>query len=188
MTKEEFEHFYWAYFLFLEQKFNATTAYVSLNRANFGAYSFEYMHLLLAICSAFENSIKVFPGDTDKNWTRIKFFLKNNFHDTQPIVTMPDYPEIELHPFPQVSDDAKLDIPWWNAYNDSKHNWTGNLAYANLENVINSLAGFFVVCMIFIKNASTSLPDIPMKPSSLFLLKNVTFKSFLLNNMFARTV
>lgn len=177
MDRDQFERFYWNYYLLLENKFLATTSFVYLSEDNFETYSFEYVHLLLSICSALENTMKAFPSYPTKFWDAIKSFLDENFKKSKPVVSVKEHPEMSLRPFPPTDDNGRLKLLWWDAYNNIKHDWVANFTSANMGCAINALAALFIVGRIFIKTHSTDEIDLPMKESNLFDIKNVYFKA-----------
>lgn len=184
MDRDQFERFYWNYYLLLENKFMATTSFVYLSEDNFETYSFEYVHLLLSICAALENTLQAFENYPSGKWDKIRSFLNGNFKESPPVIAVKDHPEILLRPFPKASEDEKLVIPWWDAYNNIKHNWVHNLKSANMGCTINALAALFTICMVFIKTHSTTDVDIPLNGSPLFILKNMRFKAMPADKLF----
>ncbi|MBM4764689.1 hypothetical protein [Bacillus sp. B15-48] len=185
MNQDEFTHSYWTYYLTLESDFISTLRYVELDEKNYSTFSVEYVKQYQAICSELDV--------LSKN-------LCSLLEPTGNFTTMPDYTEIILGSFPEIPNkqvkakwkevlspwsdwkgNPEYQSPsWWSNYNKVKHNRSnkdteGNFYFeeANLGNVLNALAGLFVLEMYSYKKISEEQNErftIPLPKSQLFEL------------------
>ena len=145
-TKETLLH--WNYFLALEQDLEHVSRYIEFAESNFGTYSIELAHLLLASASEVDVIAKEIchllqPGSSAGNI--------DNYRDIiiRGISTLPDEPVfvprfgLDLHPWERWRRDRNP--LWWHSYNDVKHHRKEHFNDANLKNVLNSMAGLLVV-------------------------------------------
>jgi len=76
-----------------------------------------------------------------------------------------------LQPFRNWSNRTTYKSPdWWGPYNEVKHDRINNLKKANLKNVVNALAGLYVLEMYLVKyigNGDNDY-DVPNDISRLF--------------------
>ena len=106
----------------------------------------ELARLLMSTCSEIEITFKEIIKKIDK---RRK---PKNIDDIRKIV-LPKFPslenervrirskKLEFYPWKNWSNQSPK---WWKAYNKVKHDRLNNYKYANLENVLNSVAGYGV--------------------------------------------
>lgn len=168
MTREEFCKCHWEYYLVLEKDLLKTEPYVSFelgdnylydsnsveNPENSLTFSNEYIKQYQAICSEVDVILKSIckeledassrdmPAYTNTiltNWNSIK---------TQKVKMK----TIELQPFLNWEKEPSYKEPdWWQPYNRIKHERLLNYREANLKNVVNALAGLYVLENYFVK-------------------------------------
>lgn len=169
VNREEFCKYHWEYYLVLEKDFLETERYVSFelgdnylysqisstNLGNSLTFSNEYIKQYQTICSEVDVIMKSICrelGDTSaddmkngytptilQNWSNIK---------SQKV----KMGEIELQPFLNWEQSPNYKSPdWWTPYNKVKHERIDYYRNANLKNVINALAGLFILENYFVK-------------------------------------
>lgn len=152
MNIKEFEKKYLSYYLLLESDFIETFNYVSVESDNYKAYSNTYLKLLLAIGSEIDVIrkfiVNLFYPSFDEKKQNPNKLLMECFSDIKEL-------EIKFKTTDEVlrPRDYSKEPDWWAAYNEIKHNrleaaekfdaTKKYYQYANLENVILSLAALF---------------------------------------------
>ena len=78
--------------------------------------------------------------------------------------------DIQLEPLSSWMDNPYQSPNWWSPYNDVKHERIRNYKSANLKNVLNALAGLFILENYFVKfiGDRDNDMDVPNDVSSLF--------------------
>lgn len=152
-------------------------------------YSNEYIKLLQIICSEIESILKSISkeiqGDkfNNKNQSNIRIYTEiilNNWNtiNSQKV----KFKDIELQPFknwtiPQ-NPQKSISLDFWISYNNIKHNRLKNYKEANLKNIINALAGLYVLELYFIRDIGNKTNDryVPDDISKIFYLTNFQTK------------
>jgi hypothetical protein len=141
---------FWEYFLALESDLEATARFVEMRPENYEVFSIEYARLLLAAASEVDVLCKrlckvVDPNSTPRNITDYRRAINRaypQFHTIEVII--PRF-ELSLHPWRAWVGDNNPS--WWASYNKIKHSRDIYYQQANLQNVLDSLAGLFVVVL-----------------------------------------
>lgn len=188
MRQQDFIHNFWTYYLTLEEDFINTLRYVELDESNYSTYSVEYVKQYQTICSELDVLCKTLcklidTRSTPKNMYDYTTIILQSFQD---ILEKEVLTKKRLHLIPwgdwkiDSKDSSYASPAWWKNYNDVKHNRaitdeSGDSYYkrANLENVLNSLAGLFVLEMYAYKKISEEEGQkvtIPIPKSQLFEL------------------
>ncbi len=183
MNLEEFKKHYFSHYMLLESDFSETIKYVSLSEENFNTYSAIYLKQLLATCSEIDVLLSFLAKLYNFNCKDTGFgcskILLENEPDIKNLQIEVKNKGIILQPW-QCSS-----IPnWWTAYNEIKHNRFADATkfdktkkyyqYANLDNVLNSLAALFSLELYAykklaqIENHQQFIPNI----KSIFSVKN----------------
>lgn len=169
MDREEFCKYHWEYYLVLEKDFLETERYVSFelgdnylynntSPADFGnslTFSNEYIKQYQAICSEIDVLMKSICRELNNN-------SANNMKDGYTHIILNEWSgikqqkvkmkSIELQPFINWEAAPNYNSPdWWTPYNKVKHERVANVKNANLKNVLNALAGLFVLENYFVK-------------------------------------
>lgn len=183
----KFLNSYWKYYLALEEDFIKSLRYVTLDTANFSSFSTEYTKQYQAICSEIDVTCKeicgiIKIGSKPSNITQYaKIILDDMSNITNESVTLKNYTSISLSPWSQwklEKDGIPYQSPsWWNSYNNVKHDRNTYFNEANLENVLNALAGLYILeiyCYDRIEDSkgSSQYPPYPIPRSGLFTLNN----------------
>lgn len=182
MTRKEFMKSHWAYYLMLEKKFVNTTMYVELSADNYATFSNEFASLLQLVGAELDSFFKVYCGydpEAKKNIADYARYILAEYPDikNQEIEIMGG--EIVVKPFETWDGSkAKQSLPWWEAFDNIKHNRIGNQKDASLKNVLNILSALYLLEMKYLSKISTeqNVPDIPDEESSIFMLKDWTFR------------
>ncbi|NFL87492.1 hypothetical protein FDB24_14820 [Clostridium botulinum] len=186
MDREEFLSKYWQYYLALEDDFIKTIRYVQLNIDNYKTFSTEYIKQYQAICSEIDvvsKEICRFYGDNRaKKFDQYTPVILNQYTDIKTkIINVGFNSKIQIQPFKDWQSNPNYKSPkWWSHYNSVKHNRNTNFKDANLENVLNSLAGLYILEKYLLKDIckkTSNNYDIPDKDSKIFILQDWNTKS-----------
>lgn len=193
MTREEFCKYHWEYFLVLEKDLLDIERYISFDLGddnfyisttpteygNSKCFSNEFVKQYQAICSEVDVLLKTICcelGNTSaekmdtgytptvlNRWPDIinqKVQMKNGT-DLQPFINWKNVPNYQ-------SPD------WWTPYNKVKHKRIENYKSANLKNVLNALAGLYVLEIYLAKfiGDRDGEYDVPNDISKLFSMVN----------------
>ena len=178
MTFEEVKESYWKYYLSLEAQVCDLERFIEFDLENNGnTYSVRLLELLQAICSEIDVVGKTFATELDSSFvptisTSILhwwFVVQSNNRGIQldPVFFRKEtlFPWEDFFLIKNKScyktDPGVLNskVPkWWNSYNNVKHRRTAvggngllNYTQANLSNVINALAGLFILEALLIE-------------------------------------
>jgi hypothetical protein len=136
---------HWSYFLALEEDVQRLSRFVEFNPNNFAAFSLEMAHLLLASCSEVDVVLKMlckpFAPDAQNEADYRSSIPKQLPNFTIIRVEMKRYALI-LQPW--QSWDNNQTPTWWTAYNKVKHERDSHYEKANLENVLQTMAGLLI--------------------------------------------
>lgn len=192
MTRDEFCKSHWDYYLVLEKDFLGTERYVSfelgdnnmyigstpVNLQNSLTYSVEYIKQYQAICSEVDVILKSIckelsnPSANKMDTGYTPTILQKWPDIKQQKVKMKG---IELQPFINWEQAPNYKSPdWWKPYNDVKHERVNNYTFANLKNVLNALAGLYILenyLVKFIGDRDSNM-DVPNDISELFEMVN----------------
>ena len=168
MTREEFCKCHWEYYLVLEKDFLKTEPYVSFelgdnylynsdsveNPENSLTFSNEYIKQYQAICSEIDVILKSICkelGDvSSRDMLRYTNTILTNWNSIK--MQKVKMKTIELQPFLNWEKEPSYTAPdWWQPYNKVKHERLLNYREANLKNVVNALAGLYVLENYFVK-------------------------------------
>ena len=145
----------WSYFLALESDIEKLSRYVEFTNGNFGAYSIEVAHILLAASSEVDVVAKQLckvlnPESTVSNINNYKDTLKEQLPELETsIVTLPRY-GLELVPWSNWQHNKNPN--WWHSHTKVKHERDQYFSEANIENVLNSMAGLLLLVLHYYRN------------------------------------
>lgn len=163
MNRDEFCKHHWEYYLVLERDFLETERYVSFelgenylydgishtDLGNSMSFSDEFIKQYQGICSEVDVIMKTIckelgnsaANDMEHGYTPT--ILQNWSTIRNQKVKLKD---VELQPFLNWEQAPNYKSPdWWPPYNKVKHERIRNYKKANLKNVINALAGLYVL-------------------------------------------
>ena len=192
MNRDEFCKYHWEYYLVLEKDFLETERYISFDlgdnylydereTTNIGnSMTFSGLNILnniKTVCSEIDvvmksicNELGNSSADNIKGYTPVILSKWSNI--TQQKVKIRD---IELQPFMNWKDEPNHKSPdWWKPYNKVEHERIDYYKMANLKNVLNSLAGLFILENYFIKYIGDrdNDMDVPNDISKMFKMIN----------------
>lgn len=169
MNRKEFCKYHWEYYLVLEKDFLQLERYVSFelgedylydgikyeNCGNSKTFSNEFIKQYQTICSEVDvilKSICLELGDQLANdmkygYTPVVLQKWANIIDQKV-----RFKDLELQPFSNWQKEPNYKSPdWWTPYNNVKHERLCNYHKANLKNVLNALAGLYILENYLIK-------------------------------------
>lgn len=178
MTRDEFLQIHWEYYLLLEEDFMGTTRYVELDQANFNTFSKEYYKMFMSICMESEALMKAISGVGGNAYSNIGIFgagVLNKYPDIINKEVNVNYTNIILKPYSGwLATAARKTLNWWDAYDDAKHDRVAMDSKANLENVINALAGLYILEYLYLNEIVDveNEPNVPDELSRLFTYRD----------------
>lgn len=202
MTISDFDKYHWRYFHTLEKDFLETERYITFDLGdnnlykdedvtdygNSKCFSTEFVKQYLSICSEIDVILKSmckeinsgFTGDKINHYTPVILNWKPMIVEQE--VLMKD---IKLKPFSNWNAEQSPD--WWRPYNKVKHERLSNYKEANLKNVVNALAGLYVLERYFAKYIGDrdNERDIPEDESKIFRLPNYDTRCVTLDGVYA---
>lgn len=161
---------HWNYFLALESDVERLSRFVEFTSNNFGTYSIEMAHLFLASASEVDVVAKQLCSGLDgtANATNINQYrdvLRRCLPEMESsLITIPRY-GLELNPWNNWLDNETPD--WWRAHNKVKHQRDEHFALANLKNVLNAMAGLFLLVLYYYRSIGNDRSIDP--PPNLFI-------------------
>ena len=197
MTTDELVQKYWNYYLMLEQRLLETRNYVEFRNENFNTSSNEFGLLIVAIGAELDNFLKTYCKipEEDRNNPKVNMgtycgYLSAHYPQiaNETITVLNTDPPITLRPFELLAGPDHF--PWWNAYNQVKHNRYENFTEAKLINSITLLSALFLLEMKEFKNIYDSSEDkehtmdCPLNQSKLFAMKEWNFRCSPLEGMY----
>jgi hypothetical protein len=148
MIRTSKRNIHWDYYVALESDIHAVARYIEFDESNFDTHSIELAHLLLAassevdvvlreMCKIIDSEAKA--GNIDGYKKVVKEHLPGMIDQN---VVCPLY-GLTLSPW--LNWGSNRNPIWWQSYNKVKHERNIHFNRANLKNVLNSIAGLFVV-------------------------------------------
>lgn len=155
MKKSEFIRIYWKNYQKFEKFFIDTDKYVTIDKDNNDAFSFEYLSLFVLICNEIDAVLNelcdCFEKERQRNIGLKMSVLRANIPNLRnaQVETLPEYGRSYV-PYSGFSDEESGD--WWKSYNNIKHSRskidkkTKKPYYqqANLKNVFESLSALYL--------------------------------------------
>ncbi|AUB82442.1 hypothetical protein [Candidatus Thiodictyon syntrophicum] len=146
---------HWNYFLALESDVERLARFVEFAGNNFDTYSIEIAHLFLAAASEVDVVTKqlcllVDTAANPKNIEQYRAVLRRCLPEIEnSLITIPRY-GLDFRPWGSWENGETPD--WWSAHNKVKHQRGEHFALANLKNVLNAMAGLFVVVLYYYRH------------------------------------
>lgn len=143
---------HWNYFLALESDIERLARFVEFAGNNFATYSIEIAHLFLAASSEVDVVSKqlctlIDSASNSGNIEEYRAVIRSKFPEIESsVVTIPRY-GLELKPWANWQRNETPD--WWRAHNKVKHQRGEHFALANLQNVLNAMAGLFLIVLYY---------------------------------------
>jgi hypothetical protein len=147
---------HWVFFETIDEDLHAYSRYLEFHEKNFAAFSINLARLYLSICSEVDVLAKMIcerAVQSSKN-------KRLNIKDYRKIITgrFPAFGaaqvrirpiQLIIRPWGEWVDTKDLNPKWWNDYNGVKHHRDKDFYLANLENVLHSAAGLYVVLILW---------------------------------------
>ena len=156
---------HWAFFETIDEDLHEYSRYLEFHKDNFKAYSVNLVRLYLSICSEIDVLLKLICAKLGKP---AKNSGINHYRD----VISKQFPNFGYfrvlirpmgrvaQPWPKWRRKSKGHPEWWRSYNNVKHERNLYFAQANLQNVLLSAAGLYVVLFYWHRIETGSLPCI----------------------------
>ncbi len=152
-TQQTLAH--WNYLLAIESDLEVLSRFIEFDEKNYNSFSLEIARILLTSSSEIDVVCKQLCRKIDQSSSA------GNIHQYRDEIIL-KYPQIieftvsipryDLTLKPWISwNDPNSAPKWWTAYNKVKHQRESYYESANLENVINSVTGLFVLNLYFYK-------------------------------------
>lgn len=142
MKKEEFERVYWNHYLLLENRVLELEPYIEFTNSNYNTYSLKIMGLLISVCCEVEQLFILIIGKESNIKGYVNFLNEDDFYG-KVMADSVKFKNIDmLHPF---AINKIISPVWWKAYNCLKHNRVNSFKKANLGNLLNALAGLYLL-------------------------------------------
>lgn len=148
---------HWNYFLALESDVERLARFVEFTSNNYETYSIEIAHLYLAAASEVDVVAKLLcskmdPSTKATNMDQYRLVLRPFLPELENLlVCIPRY-SLDIRPWSSWRTDENPN--WWKSYNKVKHQRGEYLALANLENLLNAVAGLFLLVMYYYRGAT----------------------------------
>ena len=190
MNKETFKKNYWQFYLNIEDEFLEISKTIPIDSINSETFSLKYTRILQAICSELDVVFKRLMDFCNKTYSNpniknYESFIKDQFKDFKNATvtcykSSHNYDKIK----PFKSWDSKTPPKWWTINNKVKHardeideNGIEKFKYSNQKNVLNTLAGLFILLMYFYEEIVKKTSDednlrVPLPQSEIFHLEN----------------
>lgn len=143
---------HWNYFLALEEDVLKLSRYIEFAPKNMKTYSLEMARILLATASEVDVVAKLLvklldPASKADKIDGYRLVIKKGAPEISTSrVAMPRF-GLNFTPWDNWQGDTNPD--WWRDHNAVKHRRNEKFASANLTNVLNALAGLFVLLVIY---------------------------------------
>jgi hypothetical protein len=173
----------WAQYNYMEDEFLQFLVYVPYMKCRTNVFSPRLAEMLLEICGYIDSILKLMAGyEAFKSNSSIQeliapktarkrgaryacgifdriYGLSTN-NDSQVIAKLAWHGPKEMKPFASFKT-------WWNAYNNIKHSWSSStIDQANMDNVLNSLAGAFLLNAVHVPSIEMFYKIGELKPFS----------------------
>jgi hypothetical protein len=140
------------YFNALEEDVLRVTRFVEFSQENLETHSVEFVRLLLAIGSEVDVACKALiatyqPKAKPQTIDQYRSHLLRQYPEI--VDSVVECPRYDLKFQPWKDWENKKSPSWWRAYNNVKHSRILNFRQANLDNVLNALAGLGVIMKFF---------------------------------------
>lgn len=189
MDEEKFYKSFWSNYLQIENELIDTFKYVDLSIDNYKTYSTKFLKIFLQIGSEIDICFKEYlkfinPESTSDNIIKYKNDLNNNdsviFDEEVNIKPINNC----IKPLKDLQNANSMD--WWTAYNKIKHQRNDEITlgditqtsykFANLENVITSMAALYILLMNIYAKIKGGYTESPVPNSIIFKMSSSRWK------------
>ena len=189
ITRHQFLRLHWGQYSVLEKGFQELLEYVDLRPCNMATCSNRIAMQLVTVCTVTESTIREMYGlpRSVKAHAMAEALLSDPLFspDAEVVVVEALDPRYTVCPWESLGDAGGPAIPvWWDSYNAVKHHRFESFERANLESLLNAMAGLYYLEMLYAKRVgdywyeqygnqnSDDTMDVPNDVSRLFWLKN----------------
>jgi len=151
---------FWQYLLALEEDLIGLSRYIEFNIANYSTYSIELTRIYLSVCSEIDVVAKALSSilghSNPKNIDHYRMVIMQGFPQFSTLnIQIPRY-SLDFTPWNSWGGTTQVNPNWWESYNNVKHHRDSHYPEANLENVLNAVAGLIVVNLYYHKKEGLS--------------------------------
>ena len=139
---------HWSYFLSIESDLDSLSRYIEFSENNYSVYSVELLRILLMTSAEIDDLMKVFcgllePDSKSDSIGKYRGTILRSYSGllTRKVVCLRYGLEFE----PYKSWDVEDSPLWWQSHNKVKHHRSSNYQLANLGNVLNAVAGLYLL-------------------------------------------
>ncbi|MDE7251597.1 MAG: hypothetical protein K2O32_01440 [Acetatifactor sp.] len=176
MTFDEYRINYWRMFLVLEKELVEALDYVELNTNNYATTSIVFSKLLLSVGSEIDNVFRECLGGAGR--TNIEDYYNFIINKYPAIINQQvkvNDTTIILKPYDGWNGSQPAQsLIFWQKYNELKHDIVLNAQNASLENVLNAMAGLFIIELYrfddIYRTQADTFENMPEQESKLFVL------------------
>ena len=153
---------YWPIYQQFEKEIIDLSFYITFCDEHLKVYSSKLSDLLLRCSSECENAAKTLIDMNNFSTDKLNFpecgnhLLKKypnlNKSELNIIWQYQNFSNLQKVPFSTWASITSENPIWYKAYNSLKHNRNDNIKEANLENIINALAGLFILNLLLRKD------------------------------------
>ena len=156
---------HWNYFLSIEQDLLGMSRWIEFDKANSKCYSIELARLLMVASAEVDVVAKILCKliDPKSKASSINAYQKvitkkySELHKEK--IEMPKY-GLALTPWSEWKTKDSPPI-WWQANNKVKHHRSEHFSKATLKNAINSVAGLYVLLLLYYGQKQESISPVP---------------------------
>lgn len=142
---------------FLWEQANRTLRVIEPTRKHLDVYGHELRHLLILACTEVEeafvstlaaNGFEASKAPEDRRWNTSHFYnLKDPMRLNEWSIRWPYFPDLDsFQPFADWNmPGSTTSLPWYDAYNKTKHGRSEHLPKASLKHVLNALAAVAIL-------------------------------------------
>jgi len=143
------------YFMMVCDEIKELRSYIYFSPENSNVYGDKISELIILIGTEIDTLLNHLVGGKQPNMRDYKTWLKKH-HPRIKEIKYFSYIYFESRPiFHSLA--IKAHYPWWRAYTDLKHNRYKNLKKANLDNLHDIQAAYYVICALTMNDNSSAL-------------------------------
>ncbi|MDX2072734.1 MAG: hypothetical protein SFX19_00015 [Alphaproteobacteria bacterium] len=139
-------HIHWNYYLSIEADLIKLSRYIEVHPNNYKSYSIEIARLLMATCAEIDVLKKQIAAQENQKEIRDVVIAKYP-KLAEFVVSMPRF-NLSFVPW-EAWKDSNQAPSWWDAYGKVKHHRHTDFPSASLGNLLNAVAGLFLLCLHF---------------------------------------
>ena len=149
---------YWQYFLTIEEELVKFSRYIEFHEDNYKTYSIELARIQLSVGSEIDVVAKLLCQNLGcqvaRNICDYKTTLLATYGNLPDfVVEIPRY-GLKFTPWKDWRQDNSPN--WWKSYNNVKHKRSSHYQEANLENVLQAMAGLIAINLYYLKNKGST--------------------------------